>query len=266
MECVGDMTRRKRITWCKLVQKNEKTPEFFRSLAYNYRASLIIDMRRRRVRALTLDMNRYDSALANARVRYEVMVRSEKDHLRQLKAMGGAKAVLERVNGPRNHWDTTFIPRLMQCDKQIKEYETTVMQHELTISNVNTSISEVEVAKTRNNVTNLNDDNEVEEFFKDIDEDFDLTPVTALIATPGPHQTAFSNTITQANALAQAAVNTSLPQGTEMDAFKTKLLQSMGILDEGGSSQAAAGERVAIPTAAGITRSQGAQSMVTEFD
>jgi hypothetical protein len=260
------MTRTKRIQWCKDLQKNEKAPDLIRSLAFNYRSDLMIYNRTRRVQTLTLDMQRFDSALANARTRYDVMIRSEKEHLKQLKMMGGAKAVLDRVSGPRNHWDSTFIPRLMQCDKQIKEYETTVMQHEVTISNVKTGISDIEVAKTRKNVANMNDDTELEDYFKDIGEDFELTPVSALLAAPGPHQQAFSGTVTQANAAAQVAINSSLPQGSEMDAFKSKLLRDMGVMDD---APAAAGpapnERIAIPTAAGMSRSQGA-SLVTEFD
>jgi hypothetical protein len=272
--CVGDLTRRRRIDACKYLMENEKTPRWLHNYATMYRAVLVIDMRKRRGDQLNIDMRRADAALVAVTTRYNTMIRTETEHLSQLKQIG-TSMVLERVHGPRNYWDSTFIPRLMSCKRQMAEIENTVTRYEVTIRNINESIEQMEGAKARISVADVSDDDEVESFFKDIDEDYELTPVAKLIASPGVHQTSFMRADRDANAQTQATVAAANPQGTEMDEFKMTLLRSMGIILDGsdGGDAGGSGIHVAAPPAAGFSGGRhmtavmgGSSSMRTEFD
>jgi len=263
--CMSDLTRRKRIDACAYLMRNEKSPDWLRTYATIYRATLVIDMRTARIESLRIEQRRTEAALAKATERYDALITSEGNHMQNLR-ISNVALVTARIHGPRNYWDTTFIPKLQSIELQMTDFENTVTRYERTIDNVNRSIDRMKVVQTRLSISNISDDQEVEDFFKDISEDFELAPLESLIATPGPRQEAYMKADKEANALSQAPPASGTGDA-QLDDFKLRLLQRMGIVLDGSAPPPPLGGVVEIPYAASRGRMPVAAGILhTEFD
>jgi hypothetical protein len=266
-----DITRRKRIDACAYLMRNEKTPDWLKIYATIYRATLVIDMRTARIESLRIDQRRTEAALAKANERYDALITSEGNHMQNLR-ISNVSLVVQRISGARNYWDTTFIPKLQSIEAQMTDFENTITRYERTIANVNMSIDRMKVVQTRLSISNISDDQEVEDFFKDISEDFELTPLANLTATPGAHQEAFMKADKDATALSQAPLQAGEAGGNaQLDDFKLKLLQRMNIVLDGSAPAPPVGGIVEIPYAASSSRGRmplaaGSSLIHTEFD
>jgi hypothetical protein len=233
--CLTDIMRKKRIDFYTLVMKNKKLHPTVRTMATKFRAQLVRLMRVERADEIEVDKKRTMAALAAETQMYDQTIDDEKVIIMRLKDRN-IDEVIARTDGTASHWDTILIPQLKERHKRITEYNAMVAQQNVSLSHLNVGISTIDSLLRRFAITNTSGDIEASELFKDIGDEFEISPITPLASAPGPDEVAYMQQ--EQSVIMMQVVPTGADKGAD-DAFKTQLLQRMGVYDDRPRSQKA---------------------------
>lgn len=233
--CITEILRKKKIDFYKVLMNNPKIPGSIRIMATKYRAQLVRQMREEQANDVEVERKRTINALAVDTQTYDDMIKAEGDILRAMKAAGDIDGIAARTEGANSYWDTQFIPTLKARFKRIKEWNSMLTRQNTTLSNLNIGVGNVENLLRKVSVTNTSGDAEAADLFKDVGDEFEFTPTSALISAPGASEKAYMQQEQAATDLAQPAANDDSKAAD--DAFKVDLMKRMGMYTEAPRSQ-----------------------------
>jgi hypothetical protein len=219
----------------------------------------------KRVRIEKVEKIRAEEAISNVGVQYDTVLNMEKQYLQTLRETD-ISAITRRVSGDGNYWDMELIPKLLAYNNEKKTLELNLRRHALTIQNYNYRISRARRVGIRAENSGFDVSAEAEKLFGDLDKQYERAPATEMVGMPGPNEKAYMRAEDESLLLAEKEF-TGTNKGidvTEMNAFKKDLLVVMGIFPGAGSSSSSSGggeQRVAIPTAAGVSTGRSGASI-----